>query len=100
MTGGLPGYRAFGNRQVRIDLVERLARALHDGRKAKAGFVPDPALATSFGIDADTFTAILRACGFRAGAAGNWTWRSRPRARPEPVTPASPAFAALEQWQG
>ncbi len=98
LTGSLPGYRAFGPKQVRIDLVERVARALHDMRKARAGFIPDPALATSFGIDATTFTAILRACGFRSGPEGHWTWRSRPRARPEPARPKSPAFAALEGW--
>ena len=100
MTGPLPGFRAFGAKQVRIDLVERVACALHDSRKASAGFVPDPALATSFGIDPATFTAILRACGFRVGAEGRWTWRSRPRTRPEAAKPKSPAFAALEGWSG
>ncbi len=98
LTGPIPGYRAFGTKHVRIDLVERVARALHDKRKASAGFIPDPALATSFGIDPTTFTAILRASGFRSGSEGQWTWRSRPRARPEPVKPTSPAFAALEGW--
>ena len=98
LTGTIPGYRTFGTKQVRIDLVERVARALHNKRKASAGFIPDPALATSFGIDPATFTAILRACGFRAGLQGEWTWRSRPRVRPEPVKPKSPAFAALESW--
>jgi ATP-dependent RNA helicase SUPV3L1/SUV3 len=98
LTGALPGYRTFGAKKVRIDLVERLARMLHDKRKAKAGFVPDPALATSFGIDPATFTAILRACGFRVGPEGKWSWRSRPRARVEPAKPRSPAFAALEGW--
>ncbi len=98
LPGFIPGYRTFRAKQVRIDLVERVARALHVKRKAKAGFVPDPALATSFGIDAATFTAILRACGFRIDPEGKWSWRSRPRARPEPAKPKSPAFAALEGW--
>jgi ATP-dependent RNA helicase SUPV3L1/SUV3 len=100
LTDPIPGYRAFGPKQVRIDLVERVARAVHDARKDKAGFVPDPALARSFGIDAATFAAILRACGFRVGPEGRWTWRSRPRSRPEIPKAASPAFAALEGWQG
>ncbi len=98
LTGSRPGYRAFGTKQVRIDLVERVARALHDKRKKNKGFTPDPALATSFGIDSATFTAILRACGFAISPEGHWTWRSRPRARPEPAKPKSPAFAALEGW--
>jgi ATP-dependent RNA helicase SUPV3L1/SUV3 len=98
LTGALPGYRTFGTKQVRIDLVERVACALHDKRKAGAGFIPDPALAISFGIDPATFTTILRACGFRVGPEGTWAWHSRPRARSEPAKPKSPAFAALEGW--
>jgi ATP-dependent RNA helicase SUPV3L1/SUV3 len=94
----LPGFRRFGAKQVRIDLVERIARALHDRRKARSPFIPDPALATSFGVDAPTFAYILRACGFRAESDGNWVWRSRPRAGPPKPTPQSPHFAALESW--
>jgi ATP-dependent RNA helicase SUPV3L1/SUV3 len=98
LAGTRPGYRAFGGQQVRIDLVERVARALHDKRIKTAAFIPDPALATSFGIDGETFIAILRACGFRDTGGGNWSWRSRPRPRPEPVKPKSATFAALESW--
>ena len=84
----------------RVDLahVERIARALHDKRKTSAAFVPDPALAVSFGIDVATYDKILRACGFRAGPEGHWTWRSRSRPPPEPARPTSPAFAALKGW--
>ncbi|MDB5702668.1 MAG: helicase [Sphingomonadales bacterium] len=96
--GALPGFRKVGAKQVRIDLIERIARALHDRRQAKLPFVPDPALATSFGVDAATFEHILRACGFRAENGGNWVWRSRPRAAPSKATPQSPHFAALEGW--
>ena len=98
LAGPLPGYRAFAGKQVRVDLVERIARKMHDARKDKASFSPDAELATSFGIDPPTLAAILRACGFRIGATGLWTWRSRPRARAEPPKSKSPAFAALEGW--
>ena len=96
----LPGFRKFGAKQVRIDLIERIARALHDRREARLPFIPDPALAISFGVDAATFAHILRACGFRAENGGNWVWRSRPRAAPLKPTPKSPHFAALEGWAG
>jgi len=95
LAGTSPGFRRFGNAQVRIDLVERIARALHDKRPARAAFVPDPALATSFGVDADTFAMILRASGFRADGQGGWTWRSRPRAPAPSAKPSSGHFAAL-----
>jgi len=96
----IPGFRRFGAKQVRIDLVERMARALHDKRDARTPFVPDPALATSFGIDPATFALILRAVGFRADGRGGWTWRSRPRSPATPATPRSAHFAALEALVG
>ena len=94
----VPGFRAFGSKAVRIDLVERIARAAHDGRKLKTGFAPNSALATAFGVDPETFVAILRACGFRLTPKGCWTWRSRPRAAVAPFRSKSAAFAALEGW--
>ena len=90
------GYRRFGDTLVRVDLVERIARAMHDLRSARAPFVPDMALATSFGIDRETFTQILRALGFRSGTEGQWTWASRPRASIERKSDKPSAFAALE----
>ncbi len=90
------GYRNFGDVLVRIDLVERIARATHDLRTARQAFVPDTALATSFGIDPLTFEAILSALGFRKGSDGRWSWGTRPKP-PRAVKPATPnAFAALE----
>ncbi len=90
------GYRAFGDTLVRLDLVERIARATHDLRTAREAFVPDTALATSFGIDAATFAAILTALGFREGSDGQWAWGTRPKP-PRIAKAVKPnAFAALE----
>ena len=89
------GYRRFGDTLVRIDLVERIARATHDLRRARAGFVPDMTLATSFGIDAATHAAILTALGFRPREGGEWSWGARPKpTRPQKPVKAN-AFAAL-----
>jgi len=91
------GFRALGAQAVRVDLVERIARAAHDARKGRAPFAPDPALATSMGMEAATIARLMAELGFRtvAGEEPRWVWRGRPPARQaEPVTPQG-AFAAL-----
>ncbi len=93
------GFRAFGATLVRVDLVERIARATHDLRTARADFVPDASLATSFGIDAATYAAILGALGFHPRGDGLWAWGYRPRARARPKSKPAGAFAALENWR-
>jgi ATP-dependent RNA helicase SUPV3L1/SUV3 len=100
VPGTIPGFRRFGAKQVRIDLIERIARALHDKRSGEAPLVPDPALATSFGIDPATFDAVLRALGFRANGQGGWTWRARPRAAAKPAKTGSGHFANLGEIVG
>jgi ATP-dependent RNA helicase SUPV3L1/SUV3 len=97
------GFRAIGAQSVRIDLVERIARAAHDARQGKAPFAPDPALATSMGIARETLDRLMAELGFRTAPADDgkprWAWRGRPR----PVRSAVPArpdnaFAALADW--
>ena len=102
--GEAAGFRNLGAQAVRIDLVERIARAAHDARKGKEPFAPDPALATSMGLGPDTLDRLMTELGFRAAApadgARRWQWRGRPRARA--ASPARPkpgnAFAALADW--
>jgi ATP-dependent RNA helicase SUPV3L1/SUV3 len=96
----LPGFRRIGRQQVRIDMVERIARAAHEAREGKRPFVPDPSLATSVGLEAGTVTQLMRHLGFRTlppqeGAPEAWRWQGRRRREePVPVNPNSP-FAAL-----
>ena len=95
-----PAYRCIDGEMIRVDVIERIARALHDVRNGSAPFVPDAALARSLGLKMNSFDATLRAIGFRAVGNGQWAWRFRPARRVvTPKTP-SPAFAALEQWTG
>ncbi|MGN6278626.1 MAG: helicase-related protein [Sphingomonas sp.] len=101
--GDISGFRSLGAQAVRIDLVERIARAAHEARKGKAPFAPDPALATSMGLAPETLARLMAALGFRSVAAEgavHWQWRGRPRPRRE--GPARPrpenAFAALADW--
>ncbi|MEY2927686.1 MAG: hypothetical protein RL367_2163, partial [Pseudomonadota bacterium] len=72
------GYARFGNQLIRIDLVERLARQLHDQRRGHHPFLPDAELATSLGIGTSTLARLLRVLGFvPVGQAGPLQWRWR-----------------------
>ncbi|TKD51258.1 helicase-related protein [Sphingomonas baiyangensis] len=97
------GFRRIGVQAVRVDLVERIARAAHDARKGRAPFIPDLALATSIGIGPDSFARLMAQLGFRPDRAPEgpprWAWRGRrvpPPAAPQPPR-ADNAFAALRE---
>ena len=94
------GFRPLGAQAVRIDLVERIARAAHDARQGRKPFAPDPALATSMGLEPATLARLMAELGFQGlkGEAGRWVWRGRPPARPPGQPVASDpgnAFAGL-----
>jgi len=94
------GFRPLGQQAVRIDLVERIARAAHDARKGRAPFPLDPALATSIGIQPDTLARLMAQLGFRSARPGEdgkprWMWQGlTPNAKPKPP-PRDNAFASL-----
>jgi ATP-dependent RNA helicase SUPV3L1/SUV3 len=106
------GFRPLGGQAVRVDLVERIARAAFDARavSGNAGrkpFAPDPALATSMGLEPATLARLMAELGFRHVApeveAGpsRWVWRGRPPAAPVARAPrAEGAWAALAEWSG
>ena len=93
------GFRPFGQQAVRIDLVERIARAAHDARQGRAPFAPDAALSTSIGLDPATLDRLMTELGFRAvgnDAERQWIWRGRPpAARAVVAHDPDHAFAAL-----
>ncbi|MBX3594782.1 helicase-related protein [Sphingomonas sp.] len=103
------GFRPLGQQAVRVDLVERIARAAHDarpkgGKGGRAPFAPDPALATSMGLTPDTLSRLMAQLGFRSvrapkDAPPRWVWKGlTPLARPRPAprdTSMGHAFAAL-----
>ncbi len=101
------GFRPLGAQMLRVDMVERLARAAHDARGRQSGggrapFAPDPALAISIGLRPASFAQLMLALGFRPGEADagqpRWIWRGAPRPKPL-VRPGRPirenAFAVL-----
>lgn len=94
------GFRPLGSQAVRVDLVERIARAAHDSRKGRQPFAPDPALATSMGLKPDTLARLMAQLGFRTarsaeGAPVRWIWQGLvPTAKPK-APPTNNPFAAL-----
>jgi len=94
------GFRPLGQQAVRVDLVERIARAAHDSRKGRAPFPLDPALATSIGVQPDTLARLMAQLGFRGAKPGDdgksrWMWQGlTPNAKPK-APPRDNAFAAL-----
>ncbi|MBN8843655.1 MAG: helicase [Sphingomonadales bacterium] len=100
----IAGFRRCANGWLRIDMAEKLARQAHAARMQAAapptsplagrdehhhddhgddhaphapGFVIDPALATSLGLDEETRRALLGSFGFRAvgePALQRWRW--------------------------
>ncbi|SFP70241.1 helicase-related protein [Sphingomonas rubra] len=97
------GFRPLAHQAVRVDLVERIARAAHDARTGRAPFAPDPALATSMGLEPETIARLMAELGFQPvrGEEARWVWRGRPPARRAPVKPASDnAFAGLSALLG
>jgi ATP-dependent RNA helicase SUPV3L1/SUV3 len=105
------GFRPLGNQAVRVDLVERIARGAHDARQGRRPFAPDPALATSVGLEPATTARLMAELGFHPvraegevaenGVVGpRWVWRGRPSPKVAPVAPGPDnAFAALAEWR-
>jgi ATP-dependent RNA helicase SUPV3L1/SUV3 len=100
------GFRPFGAQAVRVDLVERIARAAHDARAGRKPFTPDPGLATSIGLAPATLARLMAALGFRTASvqdgAPRWVWRglARPKAVPPPRDNAFAALAGLRRSHG
>ncbi len=59
------GFWAIGGQAVRIDIVDKLARAIHGRREGRAPFIPDPHWAASAGLSHDGLARLLRALGYR-----------------------------------
>ncbi|MBS0285470.1 MAG: helicase, partial [Proteobacteria bacterium] len=53
------GFRPLATQAVRVDLVERIARAAHEARDGRKPFTPDPALATSIGLQPTTIARLM-----------------------------------------
>ncbi len=103
------GFWRIGSEAVRIDMVDRLARAVHGRREGRAPFIPDPNWAASAGLTRDGLARLLRALGYRlqlVDGAPHYAWRGHRRVVP-PIDVASAArpllaspFAVLASMKG
>ena len=81
------GFWPIGPQAIRIDIVERVARAMHGAREGAAPFTPDDHWIAQVGATRDGFARLMRALGYRLrsvdGKAG-FEWKGvrsdRPRA--------------------
>ena len=82
------GFWPIGAEAVRIDMVDRLARAIHGRREGRTPFIPDPNWAATAGLSRDGLARLMRALGYRlqlVDGAAHFAWRGhrRPAVSPE-----------------
>jgi ATP-dependent RNA helicase SUPV3L1/SUV3 len=61
----MAGYRAAGDRAIRIDMLERLADMLRD-KDSKGGFEAAPEMLSITGLPLDAFAQLMAGLGYRA----------------------------------
>jgi ATP-dependent RNA helicase SUPV3L1/SUV3 len=61
----MAGYRAAGDRAIRIDMLERLADMLRD-KDSRGGFEAAPEMLSITGLPMDGFAALMTGLGYRA----------------------------------
>ncbi len=87
------GFWRVGPQAVRIDMVDRLARHIHERRDGRTPFAPDPNWAASLGLSADGLARLLRALGYRprlVDGAPHFAWAGRHHASRRPAAEAVP----------
>ena len=91
------GFRPIGKQMLRVDLVERVARLVHDARAGRKPFAPDPAFPISLGLRPESFARLMQGLGFRSTGEtpAQWVWRGQPAPRRREPPPRHGAFSAL-----
>jgi ATP-dependent RNA helicase SUPV3L1/SUV3 len=99
----MSGYRAAGDRAIRIDMLERLADMLR-AEDSKGGFEAKPGMLSITGTTLEQFAALMEGLGYRA-ARGERPKRAAeppPASEPDttPIAEAAPAVAGMGQDAG
>jgi ATP-dependent RNA helicase SUPV3L1/SUV3 len=87
------GFWRIGAQAVRIDIVDRLARAIHGRRDGRAPFIPDPHWAASAGLSHDGLARLLRALGYKpqlVDGTQHFAWRGSRRFELAGASPIQP----------
>jgi ATP-dependent RNA helicase SUPV3L1/SUV3 len=82
----MAGYRAAGERAIRIDMLERLADLLRE-RDSRQGFEAVPEMLSITGLSLEQFAKLMEGLGYRAERA------ERPKVRTSKAAPAAQALA-------
>ncbi|WP_313668914.1 helicase-related protein [Sandarakinorhabdus sp.] len=90
---------------VRIDMVDRLSRFIHERRDGRAPFTPDPNWAASLGLSQDGLARLLRALGYRPRLVDGtphfaWAGPSRPNQRRPAASGSAHATDAIPVVRG
>ncbi len=78
----MAGYRAAGERAIRIDMLERLADMLRD-RDSRAGFEAVPDMLSITGMTLEAFAGLMEGLGYKAEKGE----RDKVKAAPPPAAP-------------
>ena len=99
----IAGYWPVGAQAVRVDMVERLARAMHDARTGATPFTPHETWPATLGLTREGFARLMRALGYRARDDNQFAWGQdgieRTLPRPRAPSPHSP-FSRLSTLKG
>jgi ATP-dependent RNA helicase SUPV3L1/SUV3 len=86
----MAGYRAAGERAIRIDMLERLADMLRE-RDGRAGFEAAPEMLSITGLGVEAFAHLMEGLGYRADKGERPKMRHSKAARPAPTAEARAA---------
>ncbi|WP_099826406.1 helicase-related protein [Oceaniglobus indicus] len=97
----MSGYRAAGERAIRIDMLERLADMLR-GENSRAGFEAKADMLSITGMTLEQFAGLMQGLGYRAEKGERPKVKAAPKAADTPLTdvPQDPPAPAPDEAPG
>ncbi len=91
----MAGYRAAGERAVRIDMLERLADMLRD-KDSRGGFEANPDMLSITGMTLEQFADLMQGLGYKAERGERAKVKAADAAKPEAEVTEEPAAEVAE----